>query len=43
MSIVNEDMSKRLQKAMKRTELLTYAAVGLGIALLAVILIISVL
>jgi len=36
-------VSVRLQKAMRRAELLTYAAVGLGGALLVVILIISVL
>jgi hypothetical protein len=31
-----------LEKAMRRAELLTYAAVGLGVALLAVIIAISV-
>jgi hypothetical protein len=39
----NDDLQKRLEKAMRRTELLTYAALGLGAALLAVIVIISLL
>jgi len=33
----------RLEKAMRRTEILTYAALGLGAAILAVIIIISLL
>jgi len=37
------DLQSRLEKAMKRAELLSYAAVGLGVALLAVIIGISVL
>jgi len=37
----NWDMSKRLEKALRRTELLSFAAVGLGIAILVVILIID--
>ena len=36
-------LQRRLEKAMRRTELLTYAALGLGAALLAVIIIISLL
>jgi hypothetical protein len=35
------DMSKRLEKALRRTELLSFAAAGLGIAILIVILIIE--
>lgn len=35
------DMSLRLEKAMKRAELLGYAAAGLGLLILAVILVIS--
>ena len=34
------DMSKRLEKALRRTELLSFAAAGLGIAILVIILII---
>ena len=37
------DLQSRLEKAMNRAELLSYAAVGLGVALLAVIIGISVL
>jgi len=37
------DLQLRLEKAMRRTELLSYAAVGLGVALLAVIIGISLL
>jgi hypothetical protein len=37
------DLQSRLEKAMRRAELLTYAAVGLGVALLAVIIGISLL
>jgi hypothetical protein len=32
------DMSARLEKAMRRAELLSYAAAGLGVAILAVII-----
>ena len=39
----NGDLQLRLEKAMRRAELLTYAAVGLGVALLAVIIGISLL
>ena len=35
------DMSKRLEKALKRAELLSFAAAGLGIAILVVILVIE--
>ncbi len=35
------DMSKRLEKALRRTELLSFAAAGLGIAILVVILMIE--
>jgi hypothetical protein len=35
------DMSARLEKAMKRAELLSYAAAGLGLAILAVIILIA--
>ena len=37
------ELSLRLQKAMRRTELLSYAAAGLAIAILAVILLLSLL
>jgi len=37
------DLQSRLEKAMNRAELLSYAAVGLGVALLAVIIGISLL
>jgi uncharacterized membrane protein YvbJ len=37
------DLQLRLKKVMRRAELLTYAAVGLGVALLAVIIGISLL
>jgi hypothetical protein len=37
----NWDMSKRLEKALRRTELLSFAAAGLGIAILVVILMIE--
>jgi len=37
------DLQLRLKKVMRRAELLTYAAVGLGVALLAVIIAISLL
>jgi uncharacterized membrane protein YvbJ len=33
----NVEMQARLQRAMRRTELLSYAAVGLGVALLVII------
>ena len=39
----NGDMSARLEKAMRQAELLGYAVAGLGIAILAVILLISLL
>jgi len=39
----SSDLQSRLKKAMRRAELLTYAAVGLGVALLAVIIVISLL
>jgi hypothetical protein len=39
----SEDQSARLERAMRRAELLSYAAAGLGIALLAVIVGISLL
>ncbi|MGA2683005.1 MAG: hypothetical protein ABSF44_14540 [Candidatus Bathyarchaeia archaeon] len=39
----SEDQSARLERAMRRAELLSYAAAGLGIALLAVIIGISLL
>jgi uncharacterized membrane protein YvbJ len=35
------ELSTRLQKALRRTELLSYAAVGLALAIFAVIIIIS--
>jgi hypothetical protein len=35
------DLSKRLEKALRRTELLSFAAAGLGIAILVVILVIE--
>ena len=34
----SDDMSARLEKAMRRAELLSYAAAGLGIAILAVLI-----
>ena len=37
------DMSLRLEKAMRRTELLSYAAAGLGVAILFVLIVISLL
>jgi uncharacterized membrane protein YvbJ len=37
------DMSLRLEKAMRRTELLSYAAAGLGVAILIVLIVISLL
>jgi uncharacterized membrane protein YvbJ len=37
------ELSLRLQKAMRRTELLSYAAAGLAVAILAVILLLSLL
>jgi uncharacterized membrane protein YvbJ len=37
----NSAMSARLQKALRRTELLSYAAAGLAVALLVVILLLS--
>jgi hypothetical protein len=37
------ELSLRLQKAMRRTELLSYAAAGLAVAILAVILLLSIL
>ena len=36
-----EELNARLEKAMRRTELLSYAAAGLGVATLAVIIVIS--
>jgi len=39
----DSDMSMRLQKAMRRAELLGYAAAGLGLAILAVLIVISLL
>ena len=42
-NMTSEDQSARLEKALRRAELLTYAATGLGIALLAVIVGISLL
>ena len=39
----SDDLQSRLEKAMRRAELLSYAAVGLGVALLAVIIGISLL
>ncbi len=42
-NVQSRDLSQRLEKAMRRNELLTYAAAGLGFALLAVIIIISLL
>jgi uncharacterized membrane protein YvbJ len=35
------DMSLRLEKAMRRNELLSYAAAGLGVAILVVLIVIS--
>jgi hypothetical protein len=37
----NVELNQRLEKAMRRTELLSYAAAGLGVATLAVIILIS--
>ncbi len=37
----NAELNARLEKAMRRTELLSYAAAGLGVATLAVIILIS--
>jgi uncharacterized membrane protein YvbJ len=37
----NVELNARLQRAMRRTELLSYAAAGLGLAILAVIIILS--
>lgn len=37
----NAELNLRLEKAMRRTELLSYAAAGLGVATLAVIILIS--
>ena len=37
----NSELNARLEKAMRRTELLSYAAAGLGVAILAVIILIS--
>jgi hypothetical protein len=34
-------MAERLEKAMKRTELLSYAAAGLAVVILAIIIVIS--
>ena len=39
----SSDLQSRLEKAMRRAELLSYAAAGLGVALLAVIIGISLL
>ena len=37
----SDEIAKRLEKAMRRTELLTYAAAGLGAAILFVIILIA--
>jgi uncharacterized membrane protein YvbJ len=37
----NAEMNVRLQKALRRTELLSYATAGLGLAIFAVIILIS--
>jgi uncharacterized membrane protein YvbJ len=37
----NAELNARLAKALRRTELLSYAAAGLGLAILAVIIIIA--
>jgi uncharacterized Zn finger protein (UPF0148 family) len=37
----SDDMYARLEKAMRRAELLSYAAAGLGLAILAVIILIA--
>jgi uncharacterized membrane protein YvbJ len=37
----NVELNARLEKALRRTELLSYAAAGLGLAIFAVIIIIS--
>ena len=37
----SSDMSLRLEKAMRRNELLSYAAAGLGVAILVVLVVIS--
>ena len=42
-ALYGSDMSARLQKAMRRAELLGYAVAGLGVAILAVIIGISLL
>jgi predicted nucleic acid-binding Zn ribbon protein len=39
----SSELSLRLEKAMRRTELLSYAAAGLAVAILAVILLLSIL
>ncbi len=42
-NVASDEQSARLERALRRAELLTYAAAGLGIALLAVIIGISLL
>jgi uncharacterized membrane protein YvbJ len=37
----NAELNARLEKALRRTELLSYAAAGLGLAIFAVIIIIA--
>jgi hypothetical protein len=37
----NAELNARLEKALRRTQLLSYAAAGLGLAIFAVIIIIS--
>jgi len=37
----NAELNARLQKALRRTELLSYAAAGLGLAIFAMIILIS--
>ena len=41
--ITSDDMQMRFEKAMKRAELLGYAAAGLGVAILVVIVVLSLL
>jgi uncharacterized membrane protein YvbJ len=40
-SSLTAELNARLEKALRRTELLSYAAAGLGLAIFAVIIIIS--
>jgi hypothetical protein len=42
-NMISEDQSARLKRALRQTELLTYAAAGIGITLLAAIIAISLL